>query len=300
MAPPREIDQTAVVPVAEIHANYMSVIPYSFCPADSPALLYNAKHQWWGERTEGVVHTIKLAREQNIKVMLKPQIWLRHGVYTGILEYDTDEKWARWEKDFRSYILHFAQLADSMNVEMFCIGTELSLSVKQRPEFWHKLIREVKAVYSGKLTYAANWDDYKDVHFWHELDFIGVDAYFPLSDDKKPSLKAVSAKWKEWSKDVGKVSAKYGKPILFTEVGYCSSQYGLKEPWKVVRKAALDLDAQRLGYEALFETIWQEEWMAGIFLWKWFSNDASISPGNNDFSPQNKPAEKVIQQYFSE
>lgn len=300
VAPPNAIDASAITPVANIHANYMSVIPYSFCPSDSPALVFNSKYQWWGERTEGVIRTIELAREQQIKVMLKPQIWLRHGVYTGTLEYSTTEEWKQWEKDYRAYIMHFARIADSMKVAMYCIGTELSLSVKQRPEFWTELIQEVKQTYSGKLTYAANWDDYTDVPFWNELDLIGIDAYFPLSDEKKPELTAIKETWKNWTQTLSKEFKEHRKPVLFTEVGYRSAQFSLKEPWQVDRKAKLDLEAQANGYEALFETVWNEDWMAGIFLWKWFSNDEKITQDNNDFSPQNKPAEKVIKTYFSE
>lgn len=299
VAPPKKIDQGAIRPVAEVRANYMSVIPYSFCPVDSPALLYNAQFQWWGERTVGVIRTIELAHEQGIEVMLKPQIWLRHGTYTGTLEFENDEKWARWEKDFRSYILHFANIADSMNVPLFCIGTELKLSIAQRPQFWTKLIEEVREIYSGKITYAANWDDYKEVPFWSSLDYIGVDAYFPLSDDKKPKLDDISKEWEKWGRILEQVSRKHGKPILFTEAGYRSAQYGLKEPWVVSRKAPLDLETQRLGYEALFNTVWKEDWMAGMFLWKWFSNDEGINQKDNDFSPQNKPAEELIREHYS-
>jgi hypothetical protein len=48
---------------------------------------------------------------------------------------------------------------------------------------------EIRKIYTGKLTYAANWDDFDKVPFWKELDYIGIDAYFPLSD-------AATTKWK--------------------------------------------------------------------------------------------------------
>jgi hypothetical protein len=35
-----------------------------------------------------------------------------------------------------------------------------------RPKYWQELILEIRKVYKGKLTYAANWDEFKRVPFW--------------------------------------------------------------------------------------------------------------------------------------
>ena len=45
---------------------------------------------------------------------------------------------------------------------------------------WDELIAAVRTVYSGELTYAANFDQYRAVGFWPGLDLIGINAYFPL------------------------------------------------------------------------------------------------------------------------
>jgi hypothetical protein len=59
------------------------------------------------------------------------------------------------------------------------------------------LIKKVRAVYSGKLTYAENWDCIDKVLFWDQLDYIGVDAYFPISKKKKQKMKEIRAGWKK-------------------------------------------------------------------------------------------------------
>ena len=47
------------------------------------------------------------------------------------------------------------------------------------------------------------------------------------------------------------------------------------------------------------EVAWQEPWFAGGFLWKWFINHpVSGGPLDNRFTPQNKPAQQVIRQYY--
>ena len=35
-----------------------------------------------------------------------------------------------------------------------------------RPKYWYHLIEKIKAIYSGQLTYAENWDSYQTVPFF--------------------------------------------------------------------------------------------------------------------------------------
>ena len=62
---------------------------------------------------------------------------------------------------------------------MFSVGTELQIPALQREADWRQLIKDVRAVYSGKLIYSANWyEEYEGIKFWDALDAIGVQAYF--------------------------------------------------------------------------------------------------------------------------
>jgi hypothetical protein len=45
-----------------------------------------------------------------------------------------------------------------------CFGTELEFG-SQKTQYWMQLIQKIKKVYTGKLTYAANWDDFDKVPF---------------------------------------------------------------------------------------------------------------------------------------
>ena len=62
-------------------------------------------------------------------------------------------------------------------MDLFAVGTELKAFAKKRPEFWKQLIQKVRTVYSGPLTYAANWDEYHEISFWQDLDYIGCLLY---------------------------------------------------------------------------------------------------------------------------
>ncbi|MDG1331400.1 MAG: hypothetical protein P8P74_03675 [Crocinitomicaceae bacterium] len=121
-----EIDSTNVLPLKEVGANWGAVIPFAFMPSHtSPKLSFDLKWQWKGERVEGTRNYIRELHSQGISVMVKPQIWIGHGTYTGKILMESEEDWVKLEDNYREYILAFAKLAAEENVEMICIGTEL-------------------------------------------------------------------------------------------------------------------------------------------------------------------------------
>ena len=107
------------------------------------------------------------------------------------------------------YIMHYARLAESAKVEAFCIGLELKHAVKERAAFWDGLIAQVRKVYSGKITYAANWDNFHNIPFWIKLDFIGINAYFPLSQENQPTSSELYDAWEEQKIALRRLSEMY-------------------------------------------------------------------------------------------
>ena len=48
-------------------------------------------------------------------------------------------------------------------------------------------------------------------------------------------------------------------------------------------------------FNVIFEELWNEEWFAGGYLWKWFIDHERVGGFDNHmFTPQNKPAESII------
>ncbi len=296
------ISETHIQPVVNINANYAAIMPYGFFrDTDNPNIIYNTDRQWFGESKQGVKQYIEALQKQGIKVMMKPHIWIGRGDFTGHVIMTSEEKWKQFEDSYAKYILDFAELAEETNTEILCIGTELEKFIEHRPEYWIELIKKIKTVYKGKLTYAANWDEFKRTPFWSELDYIGVDAYFPVSDSKTPTVEECLEGWLEHKATIKSISEQFDKPILFTEFGYRSVDYSGKEPWKSDRSMnSINMDAQVNTSKALFDTFWQEDWFAGGFVWKWFRNhERSGGKDNNQFTPQNKPVEEIIKSYYS-
>jgi len=127
------------------------------------------------------------------------------------------------------------------------------------------------------------------------LDYIGIDAYFPLSDEKTPSVEQLREGWQTWKDKMILLSKTMKKPILFTEFGYRSMDYTAKEPWLIESNPAkVNFEGQENAYYAIFEEFWKENWFAGGFVWKWFINQESAGGVmDNRFTPQNKPAERL-------
>ena len=146
-------------------------------------------------------HGIREARRLGLKVMLKPHVWVRQQStreWRGTIGQDSEEGWRQWWEHYESFILHYARLAAQEEVEIFCIGVELSRAARERPKDWRRLIARVRKAYPGPLTYAANWwEEYDLLEFWRALDYIGINAFFPLSKVPNPSLEQLRRRGRE-------------------------------------------------------------------------------------------------------
>ncbi|WP_152611502.1 glycoside hydrolase family 113 [Psychroserpens damuponensis] len=296
------VNETHTNPVVDVGANYAAIMPFGFLKsADHPEIIHNTDRQWFGETRAGGKQYIDELRKKNIKIMIKPQIWVRHGTFTGHIKMSDEKQWKALETSYASFILEYAELAQETNAEILCIGTELENFVNERPEYWHDLIAKIKSVYTGKLTYAANWDEFKRTPFWDELDFIGIDAYFPVSDMQTPTIEDCIAGWQKHKPIIQTLSETYNRPVLFTEFGYRSMDYTGLEPWNSDHTLkSLNFEGQSNAMQALFETFWNEDWFAGGFVWKWFhAHDRVGGDECNQFTPQNKPVETVIQSFYT-
>ena len=296
-----EAKQEHVDEVLLVNANHAAVMPFGFIrDINSPEIIHNTDRQWFGETKGGAKQYIELLQKNGVQVMVKPQIWIWRGEFTGTLKMNTEEEWKILEKSYDDFIITYAKLAEETKADILCIGTELEQFVKNRPGYWKNLVKEIREVYKGKLTYAANWDEYPRTTFWEDLDYIGIDAYFPLSEEKTPSVEQLKKGWQPWKNKIAALSKEKNKPVLFTEFGYRSMDYNAKKPWLVDRNDdAVNLQAQSNAKKAIFSEFWTEDWFAGGYVWKWFINhEKSGGIEDNRFTPQNKPAQKIITEYY--
>ena len=132
----------------------------------------------------------------------------------------------------------------------------------------------IRNQYDGTLTYAANWyQEVDDVTFWDQLDYIGIQAYYPLVQEERPEVDRITKGWSAHLKGIQQLSKKYKKPILFTEIGYKSTPDAAIEPWIWPDHFEKEIepchDTQANCYEAFFDTFWDKDWFAGVHFWEY-------------------------------
>ncbi len=312
--------------IKQSNADWVAIVPEATLERTTLKLKPDHENDWWGETTEASVQSIRLAKNAGFKVMLKPHIVLgkippknkhqalkssflslynirllsdktRGAKWRGTFAASNEEDWQIWEKSYKDYILNLATIADSMQVDLFCVGTELKQSAVKRSAFWRQLIQEVRTIYKGPLTYSANWDEYEHIRFWEDLDYIGVDTYFPINRSRTPSVKQTLKNWRSIQKKLKKLSKKKNRQILITEFGYRNIYYAGRRPWLHDKgKDKPYYQGQVNLYEAFFQAFWNKPWIAGGFSWKWFYQ--APDTGNTTFSIQDKPALMVLQKWY--
>ncbi|MEE9439339.1 MAG: hypothetical protein V3V14_10095 [Saprospiraceae bacterium] len=301
VAPPLSIGQAEIDSLQAVNTDWISLVPYGFSKIGDPAIQYNLDGQWWGEKKKGIVICTKLAHDNNIKVMLKPQVYI-HESWVGEVDFDTESEWLEWEESYRAYIHFYGHIAAENDIELFCIGTEYKIAVNKRSGFWRQIIKELRSYYDGKVIYSANWDEYEDVSIWDAVDFVGISAYFPLVDHKTPTINTLKNKWRPIKNKLSKFSKKHRKKIIFTEYGYLSIDRCAWQAWELekgVRNKNINELAQANAYHSLLKTFWKEEWWGGGFLWKWFpSGMGHEGYPERDYTPQGKLSQKVITDWY--
>ncbi len=286
-----------------LHINWISQTPFGWqARPGGTEIRTNTSGEkiWWGESDEGLAETTRMAHALNIKTLLKPHLWVSKS-WPGDVAMGSDADWAKWFSAYEEFILHYAVLAEKHRVDLFCIGTELQQTISHEKE-WRSIIKKIRSVYHGPLTYAANFhQEFERIAFWDELDFIGVQAYFPLSPHKDPPVNELVEGWRTPLASIEKIHLRFGKPVLFTEIGYRSTHDAAIEPWRWPNErdaSEVCNEVQASCYTAFFQAVWNKKWMAGAYFWKWYPHGGS-GLKESDFTPQEKQAERVIRENFS-
>lgn len=282
--PSSEIDK-----VKSTGANWVCFMPYAYVNARN-MLRDTFAGQWWGETENGIRQSVQWSKARGLKVCVKPHLWFLNGVFNGDFSPHSNEDWMMFEQRYAQYVLKFAVMAEQEKADLFCIGVELKNFVKERPQFWVNLIDDVRKVYSGKITYAANWDNYEQIPFWHKLDVIGIDAYFSFSDDKEPNVNVLVAAMRKKSADLRGFAEKCKRQIIFTEYGFRSEEFCCSKPWEYKAAKPTNNNCQLNAYLAFNKVFYKQPWFGGGFIWKWFATEHRKEEGPGGYNLQGKPA----------
>jgi hypothetical protein len=187
---------------------------------------------------------------------------------------------------------------------MFSAGVELRswVTTPRAPSFV-AVVRAIRRVYHGVLTYSANWDDVEDTVILGELDAIGINAFYPLASEDGAPFEELARGGERVREKVRALAERWGKPVLFTEVGYTTRPDPAVRPWEwpdAMKDVRVDQRAQAEAYAALLAPFVDEPTFAGFFVWRVYADPDDVSQEAEwGFSPRGKAAAAVVEGAFA-
>ncbi len=237
---------------------------------------------------ETIQRTLQQVRESGLRLSVMPIVQLgkkrSSESWRGVLE-PADP--GRWWSNYRAAARRLATWAERAEADRFFVGSELC-SLEGQEGHWRELVGSVRSRFSGKVTYSANWDHYRDIAYWDMLDEVSVTAYFPV--DRAPAVA-----WRQALREMITFSDGVGHPLLVSEYGYPAIETAGRTPWDETTSALADPQLQaELIATALSEM--DRTSVRGGFLWNWFGLGGSRDLG---YSPRGRPSAEVIRTSFS-
>ncbi len=262
---------------------------------------------WSGTPTDkSVVELTQHLHSLGYEVTIYPFIFIdkRSQPWRGYIKATSDADVEHFFDEYNKFILHYASLEYNGVklkdvIEGFLLGSELEALTKYRSDKTRKflvteklvdLAAQVRAIVGKKvkLSYAANWSEYHSDKGWYHLDklwqdknidYVGIDAYFPLTTHipttQKLNPELIEEGWEsgenyEYYDDNGvkkKLSPEYAienirywwlhrhknpdgsvtgwkprmKPIMFYEVGFTAISRTTNSPYSYFNKLRADL-----------------------------------------------------------
>jgi endo-1,4-beta-D-glucanase Y len=251
---------------------------------------------------EALRYVISLAHQLGMGVVLLTPLIPLDGTWEGaILPSNLD----LWFSGWRRILIHYAELAEETGVEILLLGSEL-VTLRRHSEKWRELITAVRDRFSGRISYSVNFwanrEAYEEVlamSHWADLDYIGVTGYFELTEKRTPTLEELKAAWRrdrngqDVIADLETLHRKYGKPIVFWEIGYQSKDGTNIYPWNYPRPGGVDEMEQVVAWRAFLEVFRERPWFKGFGI---YAEHVGLPPNPLGYNVLGKLAEKVFRE----
>ena len=254
-----------------------------------------------------LITTIGRFHDRGVKVCLKPMINSDDGVWRALIDVPDetmmgeDSYWARWFASYQAFLTHYAALAQYTGCEMFCLGCEM-LGTERKEEHWRKTIAMVREVYHGPLVYNTNHGKEEVAQWYDAIDYIGTSAYYPVESAPGGSLSEMQENWRRIAVNLGNLSRRLGKKILFMEIGCRSALVCAQMPWDFVhREFPVSQEEQARFYESCLSVMSGQEWFEGVFWWDWGTHiyhTQEEAERDKGFNIYRKQAEDVVRKWY--
>ncbi len=262
-----------------------------------------------------VKQVVDLAHSKGLAVYLKYYLEDHNitqknpGMWKGLLEPTdgTREKGVKeWFKSYRALIVPKAALAQSLKVEGFSSGNEFNSLEKYNSE-WSTTDNQIRSVYTGKLFYAVDHDSDAIMKtyiplpgFLSQLDFIGIDSYFPTDGTGKKlqdhaPVSDIMESLRPYATAIQGLKNRSKKRLEFSEWGTTSVAGSYNNPWSGETKGAPDQKAQSRYFQAVCNLVFKPGLVNGSDLFMLSPIDQTYNPATDkSFNIIDKLGEKTI------
>jgi hypothetical protein len=258
----------------------------------------------FAQNREDVRRAIEMAHARGLSVMLVPHLWVESGEWRAQIDPRTDAGWDAWAKSYGAFVRGWAEVAEQTRTDLFSAGVELRswVTTSRAPSF-AALVRQLRTIYHGPITYSANWDDVDHTLVLGELDVVGINAFYPLADKDGAGFDKLLEGGRRVRDRVHSLAETWQKPVLFTEIGYTTRPDPAIRPWEwpdSMKNVHIDEAAQADAYRALIAPLLDEPLFMGFFVWRVYADPDDVSQEAGwGFSPRGKLAELVMRDAFA-
>lgn len=284
-------------------ANWVSVTPYGRVLDLAPTGIDWSFESRFSDNRKAVLAAIRQAHAEGLHVLLVPHLWVESGEWRGKINPGGEKAWRGWARAYRAFLLAWAEVAREGAADMLSIGVELGSWVTGvHATGFFPIVADVRKVYSGPLTYSANWDDVEETIILPVLDVIGINAFYPLAQREGAELTELVAGGRRVADRVRRLAELWHKPVLFTELGYTTRADPAVRPWEwpdQMTGVTVDQRAQADAYRGLLAPLLGEPSFMGFFVWRFYADPDDVSQEAEwGFSPRGKLAELVLRDAF--
>ncbi len=234
--------------------------------------------------------TLRPELSENALIAKNPQAW-RGSIQPGSR--------AAWFRSYRKMLVPYVIAAEAGHAASFVVGTELdSLEGAQQ---WSGLVRSLRSIYRGQLTYDQNYDAFASGTENPPVQSYDVDAYpgFGLPDNA--SVARLTSAWDAW---LGAHPLSVRRQLTLSEIGIqaVAGSYAAPWNWYAALHAPIDTRVQTSWYQAACNAVSAEQIGGGVYWWEvnFDANPAAPRPFETDrLTFLDRPAQQVIRNCFA-
>jgi hypothetical protein len=240
---------------------------------------------------------IDLAHAYRMAVAVRPLLD-EHSLGTGHWRGDiAPRSVAAWFASYTALVGGIAQLAQQHGAEVAVVGGEFD-SMEVYTDGWVSLVRAIRSVFRGRLTYASNVTSAPGlqvarVRFWSALDFVGSDLYLQSSAPAGASAAQLAESWQGGLQQFVAAARAAQRPILLTEIGVRAQLGASQHPWVWDNGGPEDQQEQVTYYQAACSALHGQA--VGLYWWQTSLDGPRDQSG---FDPLGHPAEDQLRSCF--